>query len=680
MAIPSPSTSVQKATINKQLVKLHSVKVMLKRINYVFTVLVLYAAFNVLWAQPAINYAEYYINTDPGKGNGISIPIGGLPDLSFTYDHSGIPSGVHRIGVRTKDTSNSWSMDVYWMMIKYQSPSHSAIQDIIAAEYYINSDPGKGNGIPITIANLPELTFAFNYSAIGSGVHRIGMRTKDSNSVWSKDIYWVFVNYNTPIHNATSNINYAEYYINVDPGKGNGIPVSTISLPDLSFAFNHTGLGHGVHRIGLRTKDVNGIWSKDSYWLFANLPAPNHTPISQITAAEYYINSDPGKGNGNPVSIAALPNLDFMIDVNTLTAGVHRIGVRTRNEAGQWSKDVMWIMIKHAAPSHGNVREVVVGEYYIDIDPGKGNGNPIVFEESTNLSNKEFIVNLSGLSNTTHKLGVRSKDESGIWSLDTEYEFTLSGSVPNPSIIISSIQKNDICKEGNLVISFDANGTYNPGNVFTAQISDANANFTNATEIGTITATNANLFSVYLPETLPLGSGYKLRVNANNPNTTGQTSTQTLSIYHSPFFPDTLYGIITDCPDGTYNLFSLHDTSTLLTYQWNTPIPIAAPAGNYTLIANNLEGCKDTTTANIITELEIARWLGTTNFDWHTASNWDTGEVPDANTHVIIEPSVNDCTIRFFDADAMSVQAFDLLTIFNEHILHIHGHCGVLPD
>ena len=183
-----------------------------------------------------------------------------------------------------------------------------------------------------------------------------------------------------------------------------------------------------------------------------------------------------------------------------------------------------------------------------------------------------------------------------------------------------------------------------------------------------------------MPETLPLGSGYKLRVNADSPVLTGDVSTQTLSVYHAPFFTDTLFGTITDCPNGTFNLFSLYDTTSLLSYQWNTPFPSTAPAGDYTLIARNLEGCKDTTSANVITSLEIARWLGTTNFDWHTGSNWDTGEVPNANTHVIIEPGNNDCTIRFFDAEALSVQAFDVLTVFNERTLNIYGNCTELPD
>lgn len=653
---------------------------MLKSIFHILSILILITIFNRVLAQPVISYAEYYVNTDPGKGNGTSIPIAGLPDLSFTFDHTNLSSGVHRIGVRTRDTNNAWSQDAYWIMIKYQPPSHSAIQDIIAAEYYINTDPGKGNGTAVSITNLPDLTFNFNYTGIGSGVHRIGMRTKNSSGVWSKDIYWFFVNYEPPSHSTISTIVAAEYYINIDPGKGNATAISTSTLPDLGFVFNHTGLGFGVHRIGLRTKDSNGIWSKDAHWVFVNLPIPNHPSISDVSAAEYYVDIDPGKGNGIPISIAGLPNLNFMIDLTNIPFGVHRVGVRTKNTLGKWSKDVMWAMIKHGVPSHEVIHDVVVGEYYIDIDPGKGNGNPIVFEESTNLSNKEFIVNLSGLTNTTHKLGVRSKDESGTWSLDTEYEFTLSGSVPNPSIIISSIKKNDICKEGNLVISFDANGTFNPGNVFTAQISDANANFTNATDIGTITAANANLFSVYLPETLHLGSGYKLRVNANNPITIGQTSTQTLSIYHSPFFPDTLFGTITDCPNGTYNLFSLYDTTSLLTYQWNTPFPSTAPSGDYTLIARNLEGCKDTTVASIVTSLNVAKWLGTTSSDWHVASNWDTGEVPNANTHVIIEPGNSDCIIRFFDAEAMSVQAFDILTVFSERNLSVYGNCAVLPD
>ena len=648
-------------------------------IRIVLTIIII-TEISFLNAQPAINYAEYYINTDPGKGNGTSISLINLPDLSFNYDHSTLSQGIHRIGVRSRDINNTWSKDALWLMIKYQTPMHSANPDIVEAEYYVNNDPGIGNGTSISVSNLPDLTFIFNYTGLGTGVHRIGVRTKDNNGVWSKDAYWVFVNYQAPVHSSIANVVAAEYYINSDPGKGNGTSISLAGLPDLSFAFSHSELGYGVHRVGVRTKDGNGIWSKDAFWVFANLPLPIHNNVSNIVAAEYYINTDPGKGNGSPISILNLPDLNIAINLENVSNGVHRLGVRTKNAAGQWGKDIMWLFSKIGIDDNDILSQVVSGEYYIDSDPGKGNGNPIVFEESTNIDGKIFVVNLAGLTNTMHKLGVRTKDDNGKWSLDNEYEFTLNGSVPTPNIIISSVKRDEICKEGNLVFSFDANGIFNSGNIFTAQISDENSSFNNPTDLGNITNNNANLFSVYLPESLSLGDGYKLRVNADNPNVLGETSAQTISIYHSPFFPDSLFGTITDCPDGTLNLFSLYDTTTLLSYNWNTPTPMAAPAGNYTLIANNLDGCKDTTQASINTELEIARWIGSTNFDWHTATNWDTGEVPNANTHVIIEPSSSDCTIRFFDADAMSVRTLDLLVVFNNRLLHIHGNCGLLPD
>ena len=35
---------------------------------------------------------------------------------------------------------------------------------------------------------------------------------------------------------------------------------------------------------------------------------------------------------------------------------------------------------------------------------------------------------------------------------------------------------------------------------------------------------------------------------------------------------------------------------------------------------------------------------------------------------------------RFFDAEALSVQAFDVLTVFNERTLNIYGNCTELPD
>jgi len=61
---------------------------------------------------PDIVAVEYYIDTDPGFGNGIQVAISGEPIIDFTFeaDVSGVSAGDHDLYLRVKDENNRWSV------------------------------------------------------------------------------------------------------------------------------------------------------------------------------------------------------------------------------------------------------------------------------------------------------------------------------------------------------------------------------------------------------------------------------------------------------------------------------------------------------------------------------------------------------------------------------------------
>ncbi len=61
-------------------------------------------------------------------------------------------------------------------------------QNITAAEYFIDTDPGVGQGTALTINNVgADITdsFTVNIGAQPIGFHRMYVRVQDANSVWS---------------------------------------------------------------------------------------------------------------------------------------------------------------------------------------------------------------------------------------------------------------------------------------------------------------------------------------------------------------------------------------------------------------------------------------------------------------------------------------------------------------
>ena len=125
-----------------------------------------------LFAQNITN-AEYFIDTDPGFGNGTPIPVTPAPEVTINYsvDLNTINDGFHVLYFRAKDDSGSWSINFSKPFYK-QSPIQIS-PDIVGMEYFIDTDPGLGNGEVITITTGQDVTanFAADLTSVDDGFH-----------------------------------------------------------------------------------------------------------------------------------------------------------------------------------------------------------------------------------------------------------------------------------------------------------------------------------------------------------------------------------------------------------------------------------------------------------------------------------------------------------------------------
>lgn len=118
-------------------------------------------------------------------------------------------------------------------------------------------------------------------------------------------------------------------------------------------------------------------------------------------------------------------------------------------------------------------------------------------------------------------------------------QIVVTGASSTNSISIVSIQPQLTWCAGStpsLQVIFNAVGTYNAGNVFTCQLSDASGSFASPTVIGSFagTSTGNQLISGNIPGSIPVGSGYRIRVVASNPSTIGTDNGVDLTVLPSP--------------------------------------------------------------------------------------------------------------------------------------------------
>jgi PKD repeat protein len=138
-----------------------------------------------------ITQAEYFIDTDPGVGNGTAITVLNPNDTileNFTVPTAALSFGPHFLWVRTRDNTGSWS--IYDDVIFYVSDTTSQVvsqPQLVGAEYFWDTDPGVGLGtvIPVTAGDTIQKTLNINTAALSVGIHYLYIRTVDQNGKWS---------------------------------------------------------------------------------------------------------------------------------------------------------------------------------------------------------------------------------------------------------------------------------------------------------------------------------------------------------------------------------------------------------------------------------------------------------------------------------------------------------------
>lgn len=220
-----------------------------------------------------------------------------------------------------------------------------------------------------------------------------------------------------------STITSAEYFIDTDPGLGNGMPVTIESGTSVStnFTVELDGLEPGIHFLHTRVKNSEDKWSIYSRKLFH---VTNFVPTQTIVAAEYFFDIDPGIGNGTEIPISAGTEISesFAIPLNDLETGFHHLHIRVMTSQDKWS--LYGRKMFYVVPEQFDYN-IVAAEYFIDIDPGIGNGVPLNIEPGENITEAFEISTPDTLMIGDHQLHLRVLDSGDKWSLYSVHDFTI---------------------------------------------------------------------------------------------------------------------------------------------------------------------------------------------------------------------------------------------------------------
>ncbi len=248
-----------------------------------------------------------------------------------------------------------------------------------------------------------------------SGEHTVEWGyTKDIFTTLGEDAGWLdHVRYEPRVLESAP-ITGLEYYVNEDPGEGNGIP---LAIDQEEFVLPVEGLEPGTHFLTVRAKEeVEGetLWSHHHTVPFTIRGVDEE---QQLTSLSYFFDDDPGDGNRIPLSPAAA---EVEIPVEGLAPGPHRLEFRIaetfRGEVRPSGSVNVPIAVDPEDFTGRNTRL----EYYVGDDPGFGNGTPLPLEGGL------LDIPASGLAPGYHLLTVRALQAGPgemDWSLGTQHGF-----------------------------------------------------------------------------------------------------------------------------------------------------------------------------------------------------------------------------------------------------------------
>jgi hypothetical protein len=225
-----------------------------------------------------------------------------------------------------------------------------------------------------------------------------------------------------------------------EPGMGTAIPtpvdgafdqrIESVTLLTGSSA----SLLPGLYSLGLRFRNLEGVWGEPQRFDF------RVDGRGTLVHAETFVDSDPGPGNGAPLSAAdggindVAESLRGVTSTETLSEDLHKVYVRVQDSFGRWSHP------RFAKFEVGPPRWIAAAEWSSNPINDQNPGNPMPPLDGAFDSGEETVVaanvNASWPEGQPRIVHVRVQDALGRWSQSATEELKI---LPTPTITVTPI-------------------------------------------------------------------------------------------------------------------------------------------------------------------------------------------------------------------------------------------------
>ncbi len=329
--------------------------------------------------------------------------------------------------------------------------------NLSAAEYFFDSDPGVGNGTPVSFFGADRVTLSnieIDVDALSAGFHVFYVRFQDADGMWGVPARQLFYKPDEVVENTVSK---AELFFDEPTEFGQGIDIPINSGEQFSSTYEidleTNNLQPGFHCAFVRLQDNYGAWGNYQSQLFY---VPEIRAISPVNSAEYFYDELGEPGTGIPLTANGSPETGLVQISNTEidapeSSGFHPFYVRFRDIDNTWGMPARFITYQ---PEPRNQPEITSAEYFLDEKPNFGEGTMVEFDAPSTDVSQAFDIPVSALKTGFNRLFVRLKDSENTW-----------GNYSSQLVFIPK-SKEDVPKITDMEYFLSASTAPQPGNGF----------------------------------------------------------------------------------------------------------------------------------------------------------------------------------------------------------------------
>ncbi|GAA3973647.1 T9SS type A sorting domain-containing protein [Hymenobacter antarcticus] len=486
---------------------------------------------------PNITRVEYFLDADPGFGSATDLPVTAAPNLSgvaVTVPLGSLSAGFHTLSVRSRDAAGKWSLTS--VRAFYYETSLAAAPNVNKIEYYFDADPGFGSAtdvpVPTPAPDLASFSFVADASALADGAHRVFFRTRDANGKWSLVSSRSFVK-----NGCASSANLAAGL----PGASYGIGGSVGNAPELAFNTDPAAptIGNAPYIYSNSYIQADLGTPQTLTEIRAKFTAPTLTNLTLLVQTAPAVGGPYTTVDTYTATLAANATNAVVRTLATPATGVRALRLLLQNSASTY------VITSGAGAYYFNC----AGPIITGFTPTGGGPGTAVTLTGTNLSGATAVTfngvaasaaTISGNTATGLTVTAPAGGSTGPICVTTPAGTACSSAsyAYPPTIATGTVSPAAFCSSTLIQVPFTTNtASYGAGNSFRFQLSDASGNFTAGSRLyGNLISSSASggVLRDSVALRTPAGTGYRVRVVASNPATTGTDNGTNLTIYGTP--------------------------------------------------------------------------------------------------------------------------------------------------